>query len=165
VVCWVASGQPLAEVNKILDLALSPGDHYQFGGLQIISMPFLSQHEYDQLLWACDINFVRGEDSFIRAHWAGKPFVWQIYPQEDLVHLQKLDAFIAKYSATASPELSLTLATLWHHWNAGENCQEAWQSLVRQQANWIEHSQNWCDHLRVKPDLAANLVQFCQKAL
>ena len=35
--------------------------------------PFLAQDRYDQLLWACDVNFVRGEDSFVRAQWAGGP--------------------------------------------------------------------------------------------
>ena len=46
-----------------------------------LALPFLPQASFDRLLWACDVNFVRGEDSFVRAQWAGRPFVWQIYPQ------------------------------------------------------------------------------------
>ena len=63
------------------------------GNLQIEQLPYLSQVDYDHLLWTCDLNFVRGEDSVVRALWAGKPFVWQIYPQDDQAHHVKLDAF------------------------------------------------------------------------
>ena len=57
-------------------------------------LPTITQVEYDHLLWACDLNFVRGEDSLVRALWAGKPFVWQIYPQHDDAHHTKLEAFL-----------------------------------------------------------------------
>ena len=56
--------------------------------------PLLTQRQFDELLWACDLNFVRGEDSMVRALWAGKPFVWQIYPQHDNAHHAKLEAFL-----------------------------------------------------------------------
>jgi uncharacterized repeat protein (TIGR03837 family) len=56
--------------------------------------PSCRNPDYDELLWSCDLNFVRGEDSFVRAQWAGKPFVWHIYPQADDVHRVKLDAFL-----------------------------------------------------------------------
>ena len=62
--------------------------------LSISWLPLLSQLEFDHLLWACDLNFVRGEDSLVRALWAGKPLVWQIYPQDDDVHHTKLAAFL-----------------------------------------------------------------------
>ena len=52
------------------------------------------QPAYDELLWACDLNFVRGEDSLVRALWAGQPLVWHIYPQDDGAHGPKLDAFL-----------------------------------------------------------------------
>lgn len=52
------------------------------------------QPGFDQLLWASDLNFVRGEDSLVRALWAGKPLVWHIYPQEDNAHHDKLEAFL-----------------------------------------------------------------------
>ncbi len=62
--------------------------------LSIFNIPARSQADYDELLWACDLNFVRGEDSLVRALWAGKPFVWQIYPQDDGAHGPKLQAFL-----------------------------------------------------------------------
>ena len=63
--------------------------------LSISYLPLLQQQDFDHLLWACDLNFVRGEDSLVRAIWANKPFVWQLYPQNDEAHATKLDAFLA----------------------------------------------------------------------
>jgi len=68
--------------------------HASQGRLLITRIPFLPQRDYDRLLWSCDLNFVRGEDSLVRAVWSGRPFVWQIYPQEKAAHLGKLEAFL-----------------------------------------------------------------------
>jgi len=57
-------------------------------------VPPLSQAEFDRLLASADLNFVRGEDSLVRALWAGKAFVWHIYPQDDGAHEPKLNAFL-----------------------------------------------------------------------
>jgi len=70
--------------------------------LSISYLPLLTQLEFDHLLWASDLNFVRGEDSLVRALWAGKPFVWHIYPQGDEAHLDKLDAFLTMLQAPPS---------------------------------------------------------------
>lgn len=70
--------------------------------LSISYLPLLEQTEFDHLLWACDLNFVRGEDSLVRALWAGKPFVWHIYPQHDDAHLAKLHAFLDMLQAPPS---------------------------------------------------------------
>ncbi|MDD2919069.1 elongation factor P maturation arginine rhamnosyltransferase EarP [Rhodoferax sp.] len=64
------------------------------GLLSFFYLPQLSQVDYDHLLWASDVNFVRGEDSLVRALWAGRPFIWQIYPQHDAIHAHKLAAFL-----------------------------------------------------------------------
>lgn len=65
------------------------------GQLRLHWLPLLSQRGYDELLWACDLNFVRGEDSIVRGLLAGIPAVWQLYPQDDLAHHAKLEAFLA----------------------------------------------------------------------
>ena len=70
--------------------------------LSISYLPLLPQPAYDELLWACDLNFVRGEDSLARALWAAKPFVWQAYPQQDDAHLHKLQAFLDWLAAPPS---------------------------------------------------------------
>jgi len=54
----------------------------------------VSQTQFDHVLASSDLNFVRGEDSLVRALWAGKAFVWQIYPQDDGAHGPKLNAFL-----------------------------------------------------------------------
>ena len=62
--------------------------------LSLSFLPLLAQADYDHLLWSCDFNFVRGEDSLVRALWAGRPFAWQLYPQQDDAHHGKLVAFM-----------------------------------------------------------------------
>jgi len=62
--------------------------------LHLHALPALPQPGFDELLWACDLNFVRGEDSLVRALWAGQPFIWHIYPQDDGAHEHKLNAFL-----------------------------------------------------------------------
>lgn len=58
------------------------------------ALPWTDQDGFDQMLWASDLNLVRGEDSWVRALWAGQPLVWNIYPQHDDAHHAKLDAFL-----------------------------------------------------------------------
>jgi uncharacterized repeat protein (TIGR03837 family) len=70
------------------------GEILSKNNLSVQFLPFLSQAEYDQLLRDCDLNFVRGEDSWLRAIWAGKPFIWQPYVQDDDAHIAKLNAFL-----------------------------------------------------------------------
>ena len=103
------------------------------GALHISQLPYLSQTEFDHLLWACDFNLVRGEDSLVRALWASQPFAWHIYPQDDLAHHDKLHAFEAALDMPADlrqfhavwnglkigPLPALSRATLedWRHWS------------------------------------------------
>ncbi|MGK6307636.1 elongation factor P maturation arginine rhamnosyltransferase EarP [Variovorax sp. DT-64] len=96
--------------------ALPPGPARR-GALSIQWLPHLSQTDFDHLLWACDLNFVRGEDSLVRALWAGAPFVWQIYPQDDDAHHTKLDAFLDWLEA---PPLLRRLHHLWNGMAEGE---------------------------------------------
>jgi uncharacterized repeat protein (TIGR03837 family) len=96
VLCLVPEGRILPQVVKYF--GGGEGVSYVRGNLQVCVLLFVEQERYDELLWACDINFVRGEDSCVRAQWAGKPFIWQIYPQHDEVHRQKLQAFLNLYN-------------------------------------------------------------------
>ncbi len=65
-----------------------------YKALSVQEQRLLPQAQYDALLNSCDLNFVRGEDSLVRAIWAGRAFVWQIYPQADGAHAAKLEAFL-----------------------------------------------------------------------
>ncbi|RYY75760.1 MAG: elongation factor P maturation arginine rhamnosyltransferase EarP [Gammaproteobacteria bacterium] len=165
IACLVPSGKILPDVSKALSRSLVIGDDVVHGSLQIHVIPFLNQDNYDRLLWACDINFVRGEDSFVRAQWAAKPFVWHIYPQDEDFHMVKLDAFLHRYLNTLDTDTQDSIAELWHQWNRGEDCAEAWNSCLANLQNWQKHGQDWRHHLNSLGDLASNMVHFCQKTL
>ena len=82
----VTPGRPLAAVQQALaGMAVGPNWSAQH---------YTTQNGFDKMLWACDLNFVRGEDSLVRALWAGQPFIWHIYPQDDNAHHAKLEAFL-----------------------------------------------------------------------
>jgi hypothetical protein len=123
-------------------------------------LPWLTQHEFDRLLWGCDLNFVRGEDSLVRAIWAGRPFVWQIYPQHDGVHRLKLDAFLDRFLAGAEPGFAAALRRLWHAWNGfvpwPEDAAGPWPDA----AAWQRACTGWCDRLAAQPDLVSQLQAF-----
>ena len=104
----VAPGRPWAAVQRVL------AGHPELaqGALRIQPLPHLTQHHFDHLLWASDLNCVRGEDSLVRALWAGQPLVWHIYPQDDGAHWPKLLAFLDWLQAPDD------LRTLHLHWNA-----------------------------------------------
>jgi len=99
--------------------------------LAISYLPLLAQPEYDHLLWACDLNFVRGEDSLVRALWAGNPFVWNIYPQDDGAHHAKLGAFLDWLGAPGS------LRDFHRAWNGASTAPlpaadaKAWAGCIR----------------------------------
>ena len=69
-------------------------NEYADGLLSISYLAPCAQPAFDEMLWASDLNCVRGEDSLVRALWAGQPFVWHIYPQDDGAHHAKLQAFL-----------------------------------------------------------------------
>ena len=89
----VTAGRPTAAVKALLGSEPAQG-RVGRAAPALTFLPLLTQLDFDHLLWACDINFVRGEDSLVRALWAAKPFVWQAYPQDDGAHRAKLQAFL-----------------------------------------------------------------------
>ena len=99
----VTPGRATAAVQAALSLPSDPAfqsqislqaNEIQRNALLISYRPHIPQPAFDEMLWACDLNLVRGEDSLVRALWAGQPLVWQIYPQDDDAHHAKLDAFL-----------------------------------------------------------------------
>lgn len=123
-------------------------------------LPHLSQMAYDALLRACDLNFVRGEDTFVRAQWAARPFIWQIYPQSDGAHALKLNAFLDKFLGGASPSVASAMRAAWARWN-GLTPQKLDLSTV---SEWATHCATWHDSLRTLPDLVGELIHFASKA-
>ncbi|MBU6261060.1 MAG: elongation factor P maturation arginine rhamnosyltransferase EarP, partial [Burkholderiales bacterium] len=108
----------LAQAPTLLLLTPGPAQRQAGGsggrdrpGLRLHRLPWLAQPEFDHLLWSADLNFVRGEDSLVRAIWAGAPFVWQIYPQQDGAQGPKLEAMLTTLALDADA------AALWRAWN------------------------------------------------
>ncbi|WP_174874750.1 elongation factor P maturation arginine rhamnosyltransferase EarP [Vogesella oryzae] len=142
-----------------------PGDSFRHGALEVCVLPMTDQDGYDRLLWSCDLNIVRGEDSFVRAQWAGRPFVWHIYRQEQDAHLEKLDAFLQRYLA-AMPDIAANLIRDFHHgWNRDQLPAAAWPSLLATLPLWQTHASRWPQQQLAHGDLATNLVQFTKKQL
>jgi len=157
----VPEGRVLGDVAAWLDVSmLQAGDCHQRGNLQVVVVPFLTQDEYDLLLWSCDFNAVRGEESFIRAQWAGRPLVWHIYPQEDDAHWDKLGAFLDLYTHDLPPAANAALRDFWRAWNAGEGAGETWSALLREYPALLEHAQAWTHKQVANGDLAGKLVFF-----
>jgi uncharacterized repeat protein (TIGR03837 family) len=130
------------------------------GALTLIRFSFLSQEDYDRLLWQCDVNFVRGEDSFVRAQWAARPFVWQPYPQSEDAHRLKLEAFLERYVERVPLHAQGTLRALWSAWN-GQTDRAGYWDVRRARAELSAHARGWAEALAGLPDLAENLVRFC----
>ncbi len=135
----VTPGRSLAAVQQAL---ASMTEHPNWTAL-----PYTDQNGFDEMLWACDLNFVRGEDSLVRALWAGQPFIWHIYPQDDNAHHAKLEAFLEGMQAPESLRLAhrvwngMTLSdgpafdlTALTDWNA---CSQAGQRRLFKQADLV----------------------------
>lgn len=161
--------EDLATLDENFDIVLTHGQREQLqfssthptqplslpDSIQLISIPFVSQDEYDWVLSQCDFNIVRGEDSFVRAQLAGKPFIWHIYPQDDGAHKTKLAAFLDLYLEDASQELkhAVIAAMTW------AMPSEWYQSIDE----WGAHSKAWREDLLEKQadgGLAARLMRF-----
>ncbi|APV50319.1 hypothetical protein BWI17_11830 [Betaproteobacteria bacterium GR16-43] len=130
-----------------------------------MTVDFVDQDRYDEMLWSCDVNFVRGEDSFVRAQWAGRPFVWHIYPTEDGAHWKKLTAFLARYTEGMDREDALAVSTLWGAWNRGGNVGSAWHAFADRLPSLEAHAQRWAAKLGARRDLAAGIVDFADRVL
>jgi uncharacterized repeat protein (TIGR03837 family) len=156
----VPEGRVLADVERWAGQALTVGEQYQKEALRVQVLPFVRQEDYDPLLWSCDFNAVRGEDSFVRAHWAGRPFVWHIYRQDEDVHLEKLEAFLALFEQGMEEALRDEVRDFWMAWNGQGDAGAAWQKLESRLPEWAAWIGNWQRRLSEQTDLAAGLVRF-----
>lgn len=159
--CYLPEGKAISKVADYFGrAALATGDSVTRGNLTLHVTPFLRQEDYDLLLWACNVNFVRGEDSFVRAQWAQKPMFWQIYKQDENAHLVKLDAFLDLYCASANPPTAEFMRSFHHAWNNDGHLD--WEGYLMHQSALESHAIRWSDTLAQQADLASNLVIFCK---
>ena len=147
----------LAELARVPTLLLLTPGHAQRqvtaapAGVRLIALPWLTQPDFDRLLWASDINFVRGEDTLLRALWAGAPMVWQAYPQHDGAHLAKVDALLQDMAAPPA------VASLWRAWNGATGVGLA---PLPSPAPWRLAVQAWRSRLMLQADLASQLEAY-----
>lgn len=138
---------------------ISAGDYFSRDNLHVHILPFLSQADYDQLLRGCDLNFVRGEDSWLRAIWAGKPFIWQPYLQTENTHITKLNAFLDLFYADFSEKDMLQKA---HQcWAAGQLPKDVLHDYLSNLNALKSYTSQQSQQLAKQPDLATKLVNFC----
>ena len=178
---WIAGTEPVvaaipqsrlsSRAAALFGLSAVPaGKAIRRGGLEARFMPFLAQERYDELLWAANWNFVRGEDSFVRAQWAERPLVWHVYPQAGRAHVAKLDAFLEAYCSGLPEGAKNPLRRLWRGWNHASDAPQgslggAWRELSGQESVFCEHAHAWAQKLATAGDLASNLAKFCADRL
>ncbi|MGE8151693.1 elongation factor P maturation arginine rhamnosyltransferase EarP [Pseudomonas vancouverensis] len=157
----VPEGRVLGDVERWLGVqGLAAGALHVRDGLTVQVLPFIQQEQYDRLLWSCDFNAVRGEDSFVRAQWAARPLLWHIYQQEEDIHLDKLKAFLSLYTKGLSAPASEAISGLWRAWNVGGEMADHWQMTRKHWPELEKHAQAWCLEQALQADLATALVQF-----
>jgi uncharacterized repeat protein (TIGR03837 family) len=162
----VADGSPWVVVvpDGVLTEALAAWQPPTASPLRIARIPFLDQDGYDRLLWTCDWNAVRGEDSFVRAQAAGRPFVWHIYPQADGAHRAKLAAFDARFGAALDDEAARAReawSLAWNGFVAPAAAALDWLQTLDAQARGADR---WGASLARQAPLVERLVAFACNA-
>ena len=169
VCCLAPLTRTLASVEQFAGQSLLAGDVVRRSELEIRLLDFVAQPDYDRLLWSCDVNLVRGEDSFVRAQWAARPLLWQIYPQHEAAHQVKLAAFLDRY-CTGLPEAAASAVRELHMlWNGESSTArsnaERWAQYLAALPELCCHAELWEKNLSKQEDLCANLFRFCLSKL
>lgn len=134
---------------------------------RIKPMAFVPQPAFDQVLAQHDVLIVRGEDSFVRAQYAARPFLWHIYPQADGAHLVKLEAFLDRYCEGLAPDAADVHRAL--HRVLADGVEADAEHVAALVSRWLhhfpvlhQHARGWAAHLLAAPDLVSNLVAWLE---
>jgi len=139
------------------------GSTLRLGALRAVLLPPLTQIDFDHLLWSCDLNIVRGEDSFVRAQWAARPFLWHIYPQTDHAHVRKLQAFHALFLQDAEPALAAQFSALSYGCNGLLSEVASGALTLPAMADWQRHCDYWRNRLLAQDDLVTGLRRWVNR--
>lgn len=170
----VFAGRALPDVAQWLGRALAFNETLTRGSLSITLSPLLPHADYDRLLAASDLNLVRGEDSFVRAQWAGAAMLWHIYPQDEAAHLVKLAAWqqrVEAVVAAAGTPMPASWGRTLAAWNepseqtnttsgAAPDTALDWPRFLADLPAIRRAMQSWRQHLLAQPDLATQLMRF-----
>lgn len=169
VTLWLAGGQVIESLRAAKLIApeelQQEGDICDLGNVTLVRIPFVPQAAFDRLLWLADAAIVRGEDSFVRALWAGLPFFWHIYRQDDDVHLQKLHSFWFKAMQGWPAELRQAFTVLSDDLNGAGAVsslkrEQAWQYLCAHWQSWVKSAAAWSEMLHGQDNALEKLARF-----
>jgi uncharacterized repeat protein (TIGR03837 family) len=161
--CLVPEGVATKALANFFGDDLSVGRQVTDGQLTIKIIPFLNPDDFDRLLWSCDVNFVRGEDSLVRAHWAQQPFVWQLYQQAEESHLIKLAAFLDIHCLDLKEESANAVKTFWQAWNGEAGAILDWSTFSKALPELVRHYRQWSAHVASVDELSTQLIRFAGK--
>jgi uncharacterized repeat protein (TIGR03837 family) len=162
--CYVPATSILPKVAAFFGKeSITAGAHLRIKNLSLHVLPFLSQADYDKLLASCDINFVRGEDSWIRAIWAGKPFIWQPYLQAEDTHLIKLKAFLDVFYSDCEHKAKQAAIAIHNTWVSQQVSASIWQDYLSNIGILKTFTAQQTGALASQSDLATNLVIYIEK--
>jgi uncharacterized repeat protein (TIGR03837 family) len=165
IACLAPSGVATRALEDWFRTPLVPGRPLRARSLTLHPIAFLDQPGYDRLLWNCDVNFVRGEDSFVRAQLAARPFVWNIYPQAGDAHRVKLAAYLARYAAGVAPRAAAAVQALMLAWNGAGDVAAGWDAFAAARPALTAAATVWADRLAAGSGLAGSLVRFAGERL
>ena len=169
VCCLAPVTRTLPAIEAFVGRPLQAGDIVRRGALEIRQLPFVSQTDFDRLLWLCDLNFIRGEDSFVRAQWAARPMLWHIYPQEENAHLAKLAAFLDLYCANLPETAAAALRRMMLAWNGDQSTTrispDLWALYLSALPDLQKHAVFWEKIRSKQEDLCSSLVRFSRSTL
>jgi uncharacterized repeat protein (TIGR03837 family) len=170
VTCVAPAGAAVRAIDAFTGGAMpAPGGApFRRGRLTLAVIDFLPQDEFDLLLFASDVNLVRGEDSFVRAQWAARPFGWNIYPQDEGAHWRKLDGFVDRYARCLDGGLTATVRRFHNALNGKGGAAEladAWPAFDAARETLRAHGLSWAAEQAAIPGLASGLVKAARKPL
>ena len=166
VCCLVPEGVASDAVRRLTGGRADPGTEISIGQLNLKVIPFLEPDDYDRLLWSCDLNFVRGEDSLVRAHWAQQPFIWQLYPQEERAHLAKMEAFLDVFLAQDNALLwGRSVRDFWQAWNEHDAAamMAGWPGLCAALPLLAARAGQWAAQVASVGELSRGIVEWAGK--
>ncbi|MEK9774856.1 MAG: elongation factor P maturation arginine rhamnosyltransferase EarP [Quisquiliibacterium sp.] len=177
----VADGIASEAIRGFCGTSLRAGQRIERGALSVQCHALLAQPQFDHLLWSCELNFVRGEDSWVRAIWAGRPFIWQPYRQPDGAHQAKLQAFLARLcepaglapagpaqsqaGTSANGRAARSVAAMMRAWSGEEDLRHSWQAYEANLAQIARLHRGLTDAQCTQADLCSRLLDFCRDHL
>ncbi len=138
--------------------------------IRIIFMNYVEQELYDTILYNSDFNLVRGEESFARAIISGKPFLWHAYCQEEMEHINKVDAFLSFTKKIISEKVFERYAKTMYNYNLrGKNHYNLETENFRDFfSDWDEKERAFgyiSKYVRENGNLVNKLINFLKKEL